>query len=245
MIGCIVDPDDDARLLFVPLVRVADDVWVPIRASQRGHADIMDAARACADGFADEYRAIETQARVVRALCEHREFEFDADALDSRMVRAEVLQLEAMISGQARIVDRLLDGVDANDDIRVDGRRMEVCNNGRLRPMSTVPLVIGLARHIVEGGYRQPGVVLSTLVRSLVEGLPTEFGHALAPTDLDTSIELLQKARKRAQPTEAKPGSDGDVIELPLPPPLEPEPADAVPTPIDDEVPGSEPGDPP
>lgn len=133
MIGRRRHPRKRSRHVFIPLRRNEHHTWVSLLG--RGFREkAFQAAELCADDLARRYREFARHSRILRALCEHPEFEFIFAGIDSDTVREQAQRLDELIQAENENVAHLLDPPGQEHRIRIGGVRMRVTAEGLLEP---------------------------------------------------------------------------------------------------------------
>ena len=132
MIGRKRDPQDASRTVFVPLAYEAErDVWVSLIQDEGGFPHGIEAGRICIDQLKRWYASIAAHARMLRVICEHPEFDFSGDAIDSDMIRDAARKLSTEIAQAQDDLSRLLDEPSEDDRIWFCGVSYAVDPNTR------------------------------------------------------------------------------------------------------------------
>ncbi len=119
--------------VYIPFRYDLDDgTWTSMLASSGSFADPLEAAKVCLVDVVSKWEQIVTDASMLRALCEHPEFDFDGDCIDSRMIRAQARSVGENVKLMAEDLRRLLDSPGEQDIIDLDGK--EVPGNKLLTP---------------------------------------------------------------------------------------------------------------
>lgn len=129
MIGRKKDPDNPGAVRFVALYMHRRPVW----RGRHDYAEPMAAVQACVGTLAYKYATLAERGRILRGLCEHPEFEFEAPGIDADTIRGLAVEVDEMIQATGENVYRLLDEPEAGDLIRVGRERMTV-DDGMLVP---------------------------------------------------------------------------------------------------------------
>jgi hypothetical protein len=129
MIGRTPHPTKPSNMRAVALYMTRRPVWESL---PWFHAGELAAARACARALESRYSDIALQARILRVLCEHPEFEFEFAGIDADTVRAQAQAVDELLQAQVLNVRHLVERPGPEDIVRVDGLRMTVGAGGML-----------------------------------------------------------------------------------------------------------------
>lgn len=119
-------PEQSGKYVYVPLRMAEDGTWEPLVGQEGFFHHAMDAGKWCAEQLRRRFVEIAKEARLLRALCEHPQFDFDADGIDSEMVRERARALSRLVVGEVDNVARLLSEPRADDDIVIGGVAFDV-----------------------------------------------------------------------------------------------------------------------
>lgn len=139
MIGRKRDPQDASRTVFVPLAYEAErDVWVSLIQDDGGFLHGIEAGRVCIDQIKRWYASVAAHSRMLRVICEHPEFDFSGDAIDSNMIRDAARRLSTEIAQAQDDLSRLLDEPSEDDRIWICGVFYAVDEDTRtMEPIAT------------------------------------------------------------------------------------------------------------
>lgn len=119
-------PEEPGKYVYVPLRMMEAGIWVPIGGERVFFLQALDAGMTCAEDLRRRYVEIAKQARVLRALCEHPQFAFTGDGVDSDMVRERAQELSRRVFFELDNVSRLLSEPIEDDDIVIGGVTFDV-----------------------------------------------------------------------------------------------------------------------
>lgn len=127
MIARIQHPEHPDVQVFIPLgYDVHKHVWHSLVKPGAFCYQRVDAARRCLEHALRNWSSLEEESRVMRALCEHPQFEFFNDGVDDTMLTNRAQSVVDQIAQISTELTTLLDEPDANDVIVIDGDRLHV-----------------------------------------------------------------------------------------------------------------------
>jgi hypothetical protein len=122
MIGRIKHPQQPGKVAFVPLRYDREQgEWVSLLPDDQSCDQAIDASRACLGRILPKWSDIVRACRVLRALCDHPQFEFEGDHLDADMVRQEARTLASFVESLRVDLEHLLQEPQADDRVRIAG----------------------------------------------------------------------------------------------------------------------------
>ncbi|WP_428265102.1 hypothetical protein [Haliangium sp.] len=191
----------------MPLRQEADGIWVALVAHE-DLRDEIDAASVCVRDFQLRYAAIEQEARLMRALCEHPDFEFTGDGVDSAMVRERAQAVSRLLSAESTNVRRLLGAVAEDDAVRIDAMDYRLDDDGEFieprRSIDIGPLIAELDRIVRAQGppdqKRSAGEHRRRVVEGCLRLMEWAMRHELPHAELQESLAVLQAHLARIRP---------------------------------------------
>ena len=121
MIARIPHPTQPGEHLYRPMRFDLDrGAWVPILlpgAANGTYPDHAAAVAACMAHLMDLWQHFQDEVAVLRALCEHPNFECDNDGIDDRMIRKRAQSLDARTVLLDQTLRRLLDAPEPADHL--------------------------------------------------------------------------------------------------------------------------------
>ena len=133
--GAKLDADQVERLNgYIPLrfhARRAD--WRPLLGQGEFCAREIDAGRICHKHVLELWVDTVLKVRTARALCEHPNFVFAGNGIDSDLIRAQMVEAANALEAMTLDLERLLDPPEPSDTIRLepDPNAQTSGNNGR------------------------------------------------------------------------------------------------------------------
>ena len=183
---------------FVPLIRLErDGRWRPAH-KQVSLPTRKAAVITCMDHVVLLGRELYDDARLLRLVCEHPEFEFASELIDSGMVLTRALAIESAVSKLTTNLERLLEAPDSTDRVDIDGQLMDVDERGVLTPLSDPEL--GDSDDSDDwpdapDWARSPGPSLAGMLARLLGHLQDSRGCPLTDEELDQAIVELNALR--------------------------------------------------
>ena len=127
MIVRIAHPEEADQHAFIPLRYHSETgQWVSLLPDGAFFESEFEAGIICVGHLRSLWTGILRGSRLVRALCEHPEFEFDADGVDANMIRKEARTLARQVEAASHELERLLQKPVVGDKLAVDGALLEV-----------------------------------------------------------------------------------------------------------------------
>lgn len=127
MIARIHHPERPDVQVFIPLGYDAQThAWHSLVEPGTFCYQRMDAARRCLEHTLRNWGILEEESRLMRALCEHPQFEFFNDGIDDRMVSNRARSVVNQIERLSNELSTLLDEPGENDIVMIDGDQLHV-----------------------------------------------------------------------------------------------------------------------
>jgi hypothetical protein len=189
-------PSDPGRLVFVALRKGPGRTWEPVEGHAKIYHDELEAGRVCTDDFAERYRAIVLDARILRALCEHPEFVFYGEGIDGDTVRQQAQTLESLVSAEEQSACRLLDEPEARDVVRLDDMLFRANEDGILVvcPEQSPELLRDTDQR--EAWMESPETIMEVMLRVAVMFIEQETGQTVDREAVKRAIsEMCGKER--------------------------------------------------
>ena len=127
MIVRIEHPDKPGQHAFIPVrYHSESNAWLPLLDENRICETRFEAVAVCLDHVLPSWDELLHTTRILRALSEHRGFDFDSDGVTSDMVQREIRSLLERAEAMGHELPNLMREPDRDDPVEVTGLLLPV-----------------------------------------------------------------------------------------------------------------------